>query len=331
MALAAERLNAILTLPPDAAWKVIIEEALAICSRPLKVEGVEAEIARRDRAMADLDQVLATAGWDLWSEFQSQVPHTSHRLAKWWQQTMGGTAVLILDGLSLRELPWLRDGATERGFAVHEVGATASEMPADTTTFAKALGFAQRSALENNKAGTSHQLPGARTECSGAPWTDAGGTVGPQPRWCYWHTWPDDLLHHLSKPGASHAELARRAADQLTSDDFWAFVRKLAQGRQLIVTSDHGYAAIGPFPDAAANQSKWLAETFKGQRIGPDGDCGPWSPPLALSLPGVLGMHRLVLGRRKWKVAGGYPTLAHGGLSLLETLCPWIELSFKEA
>jgi hypothetical protein len=43
---------------------------------------------------------------------------------------------------------------------------------------------------------------------------------------------------------------------------------------------------------------------------------------LALSLPGVLGTHRLVLGRRKWKVAGGYPTLAHGGLTLLETLCP---------
>ena len=54
MALAAERLNALMTLSPQAAWKVVLEEALAICSRPLKVEGVEAEIARRDRAMADL-------------------------------------------------------------------------------------------------------------------------------------------------------------------------------------------------------------------------------------------------------------------------------------
>jgi hypothetical protein len=331
MALAAARLNAILTLPPDPAWKVLVEDTLAICSPPLKVEGVEAEIARRDRAVADLDQVLATAAWDLWGEFQSQVARTSYRLASWWQQTVGGTAVLILDGLSLRELPWLRDGATERGFTVHEVAATASELPADTTTFAKALDFAQRSALENNRAGSTHRLAGAHTECSGAPWADASGLVGSQARWCFWHTWPDDLLHHLSKPGASHAELARRAADQLTSDDFWAFVRKLAQGRQLIITSDHGYAAIGPFSDAAGDQSKWLAETFKGQRMGPDGDCGSWSPPLALSLPGVLGRHRLVLGRRKWKVAGGYPTLAHGGLTLLETLCPWIELSFKEA
>jgi hypothetical protein len=330
MALAAARLNAILTLSADAAWKAIVEEALAICSRPLKVEGVEAEIARRDRAMADLDQVLATAGWDLWREFQSQVARTSDRLATWWQQTVGGTAVLILDGLSLRELPWVRDGATERGFTVHEVTASASELPADTTTFAKALGFGQRSTLENNKAGKNHCLQGARTECSGAPWADARGMVGSQPRWCYWHTWPDDLLHHLSKPGANHAELARRAADQLTSDDFWSFARKLAQGRQLIVTSDHGYAAIGPFSDTIGEQGKWLADTFRGQRMGTDGDCGLWSPPLALALPGVLGTQRLVLGRRKWKVAGGYPTLAHGGLTLLETLSPWVELSFKE-
>lgn len=330
MPLAIDRLDAILTLPAAAAWSAVVTEALAICGKPLKADKVEAEIARRDRAVADLDQVLATAGWDLWNDFHAHVPHTADRLAAWWQEPFGGKAVLILDGLSLRELPWLRDGATERGFTVHEVSASGSELPAATTEFAKALGFAQRSALENNGAGSSHRLPSARTECSGAPWADIAGLVGTEPRWCFWHTWPDDLVHDLSKPGASNAELARRAAEQLTSEDFWAFVRKLAQGRRLIITSDHGYAAIGPFADTTGEQSKWLAETFKGQRMAADGDCGPWSPPMALALPGVLGRHRLVLGRRKWKVAGGYPTLAHGGLTLLETLSPWVELSSKE-
>ncbi len=331
MTLTSDRLDAILTLPPQAAWETIVGEALAICGPPLKVDKVEAEIARRDRAMADLDQVLATAGWDLWRVFHAHVPRTSDRLAAWWQQPFGGKAVLVLDGLSLRELPWLSEGAKERGFIIHETSTSASELPAATTEFAKALGFAQRSALENNGAGNSHRLLGARTECSSAPWTDIVGLVGAEPRWCFWHTWPDDLVHDLSKPGASHAELARRAAEQLTGEAFWAFVRKLAQGRRLIVTSDHGYAAIGPFADTAGEQGKWLADTFKGQRIGADGDCGPWSPPLALALSGVMGRHRLALGRRKWKVAGGYPTLAHGGLTLLETLSPWVELSFKES
>jgi hypothetical protein len=137
MALSTERLDEILTLPAAAAWNTVVAEVLAICGKPLKAEKVEAEIARRDRAVADLDQVLATAGWDLWNDFHAHIPRTSDRLAAWWREPFGGKAVLILDGLSLRELPWLRDGATERGFTVHEVSASGSELPAATTEFAK--------------------------------------------------------------------------------------------------------------------------------------------------------------------------------------------------
>ena len=39
------------------------------------------------------------------------------------------------------------------------------------------------------------------------------------------------------------------------------------------------------------------------------------------------GAHLLALGRRKWRSQGGYPTLTHGGLSLLEVLSPWVELT----
>ena len=89
MALQAATLDAIVTQPAAAAWKVIVAEALAICSQPLKTDKVEAEVARRDRAVADLDQVLASAAWDLWEDFQASVPRTSDRLASWWQQQIG--------------------------------------------------------------------------------------------------------------------------------------------------------------------------------------------------------------------------------------------------
>ena len=32
------------------------------------------------------------------------------------------------------------------------------------------------------------------------------------------------------------------------------------------------------------------------------------------------------VGRWNWKSQGGYPTLAHGGLSLLEVLSPFVEI-----
>jgi hypothetical protein len=39
------------------------------------------------------------------------------------------------------------------------------------------------------------------------------------------------------------------------------------------------------------------------------------------------GEKQFALGRRKWRSAGGYPTLAHGGLSLLEVAAPFVEIS----
>ena len=61
---------------------------------------------------------------------------------RWWAEPFSAKAVLILDGLSLRELPWLLQGAQERGFTTHEVAACASELPGETDEFARALGFA---------------------------------------------------------------------------------------------------------------------------------------------------------------------------------------------
>lgn len=40
----------------------------------------------------------------------------------------------------------------------------------------------------------------------------------------------------------------------------------------------------------------------------------------------AYGRHLDVNGRRKWRSQGGYPTLIHGGLSILEVAVPFIEL-----
>jgi hypothetical protein len=48
---------------------------------------------------------------------------------------------------------------------------------------------------------------------------------------------------------------------------------------------------------------------------------------VALQLNSPHGTHLLAVGRWKWKSQGGYPTLTHGGLSLLEVLSPFVELT----
>jgi hypothetical protein len=313
---------------PTDAWAAILEHAWSVCSPPLNDGKAEPEIARRDRAISDTDLYLATAAWDLWSHFETSVPRTSETLVQWWNDQSGGRAVLILDALSLRESPWLLVGAESRGYTIHVAKPTCAELPADTTPFAKALGFGQRSSLSNNGASGTHRLPGAHTESTDIAWRDCANLIGSQPNWVFWHHWPDHRLHEHDDPGKGLSSLTHEVEQHLTGDDFWALVDRLATGRRLVITADHGYAASGLFPDSDKDQTEYLKKVYKSGRWDSEGqDAGSWVPPIDLAIESKHGNHLFVNGRRKWKSAGGYPTLTHGGLSVLEVAVPFIELS----
>lgn len=313
---------------PAEGWASIFGRAWDVCSQPIDDGKADAEVARRDRAVGDLDLYLATAGWDLWSQYESSVALTSDALAAWWANQNGGRAVLILDGLSLRETPWLLAGAASHGFTVHAARTTGAELPADTTPFAKSLGFAQRSALGNNGAGGSHKLTGARTDCTDIAWEDCAALVGSEQSWVFWHHWPDCQLHAHDDPGKGLSSLTEEVVEHLTGDAFWKLVSRLAEGRRLVITSDHGYAASGLFPDSDKDQTEYLKRVYKSGRWDADAkQAGSWAPPIDLLLSTRQGTNLFVNGRRKWKNAGGYPTLTHGGLTVLEVAVPFIELS----
>ena len=160
------------------------------------------------------------------------------------------------------------------------------------------------------------------------PWKDCEGLINGAPNWVFWHHWPDNKVHDVAVAGQGLDTLTKDAAEQLNSDDFWSFVERLSTGRRLVITSDHGYAATGYFPDAEGDVGQYLKKTFSsGRSFAGSGDAGPFVPPVALEMISPYGAHLLALGRRKWKSQGGYPTLTHGGLSLLEVLSPFVELT----
>ena len=328
MTLDAGVLHSLTKGTPEDAWRVIINNAVEIAAKPLAVGNAPSEVTKRDREIGTLDHFLSTSGWDLWRAFGDTVERTSDRLVRWWAEPFSAKAVLILDGLSLRELPWLLQGVEERGFTLHEVTANASELPGETNEFARALGFGSRSQLQNNGGGMAHKLTPTHTECVDMAWKDCAGLVDASPNWVFWHHWPDSKVHDGSGAGQGLDTLTRDAAEQLTSDDFWALVERLATGRRLVITSDHGYAATGYFPDADGEVGQFLKKTFaSGRSKAGSGETGPFVPPVAMQINGPHGVHRLAVGRWKWKSQGGYPTLTHGGLSLLEVLSPFVELT----
>ena len=121
MALAMETLERLTKATPEHAWQTLIREASTIASAPLSLANAPGEVTKRDRAIGELDHFLSLGGWELWQSFGEQVERTSDRLVRWWGEPYSAKAVLILDGLSLREMPWLLQGAEEHGCGARRV------------------------------------------------------------------------------------------------------------------------------------------------------------------------------------------------------------------
>jgi hypothetical protein len=329
MSLTPETMAKLLKGTPREAWAEVFSVLWAGLSIPVERKDVAAEMVSRERSFDSLDLMLSGAAWDLWRDFEGSTESTADALVAFWGAATGGRAVLILDALSLREAPWILGEAAKRGFTVKSARPTASCLPSDTTSFAKALGLPQRSALAAGSV-SSLKLSGAATAFFDQPWRECADTLPNSPDLFVWHEWPDSLMHDLSGAGPGLRQLAEDARDVLTGDDFWALVGRMATGRDLVITADHGYAASGLFADVPDDAQKvHFQQTFGAERHAATSDSSPshWLPPVDLHMETARGPHRFALGRRGWRVQAGRKNLSHGGLSVLETAVPFIELT----
>lgn len=327
MSIDSQFLDRLLTEPAQTAWPLIFEELWNRLSVPI-VGDAASELVRRDKLIEGLDLVLSSSAWDLWRDFEAAAPSNAKAIEDYWNQAQGGKAVLVLDALSLREVPWILAGAESRGYKIKQARACASALPSDTTSFAKLLGLPQRSALTAG-AVNSLKLAGAATALFDQPWQECADTLPNSSSLFVWHEWPDSLLHDYAAPGKGLSHLAPAVSAALCGDEFWSFIDRLTTGRTLVITSDHGYAASGQFGDVHDPvQKDYLASIYGAERFASSQDQAgsAWAPPLDIAMTTARGAYRFVLGRRSWNVAGGRKNLAHGGISLLEVASPFIEI-----
>ena len=83
---------------PAAAWTEIFAALLALA------KATSSPVALHDATVVP-DRLLAEAAWELWEAFPLQAETTADHLKAWAAADPAGKAVLILDALSLRELP----------------------------------------------------------------------------------------------------------------------------------------------------------------------------------------------------------------------------------
>lgn len=297
---------------PARAWDGIFSALLQIAENTASPQVLH-------NATVEPDRLLAEAAWELWQAYPEASRKTTRELQSWQQGN--GSAVLIIDALSLRELPYILAAAKERQIELANVKITGAECPSTTDKFAAGLGIPSRASLASDKK--PKDLPLFANDCHTdvlkMPFEDC--EIKPAPNIFLWHTWLDDLIHvQKSAPDVVN----RQAAREFQSDGFWNFIAKMRQGRKLVITSDHGYAVSRQFSSELTNPAhvKTLAGAFGASRHKPsDGALEPMTPPVALEHDG----HYVVMGQRKWKVSGGFPQVCHGGLSLLEVAVPWLE------
>lgn len=304
---------------PTAVWSGIfarLKDLAVNCGKPVDLH---------NQTVAP-DRLLAETAWELWGAYPEAAPRTATQLKEWCTAPSSiGRAILVLDALSLREMPWLLGGAQARHIQPTDVRVTGAEAPSDTDQFAHALGVPSRSHLTRNGAPGSFNLftSKAYTDVIGVPFEDAAGGIPHESNVFVWHSWLDDLIHlHKKLPD----QIYKTAAATLQDDGFWKFVNRLRQGRKLVITSDHGYAVSKLFSSEEIDPHviEKLRDTFGAARYKKA--AGHWQerfmPPIVVS----HNEHHIVMGQRKWKVQGGFPHVCHGGLSLLEVAVPFIEL-----
>lgn len=282
------------------------------------------------------DRLLAEGAWDLWQAFPAEAPKVVDSLREFWAApaASAGTAVLILDALSLRELPLIVAAATKRSIQPTKVSVRGSQVPTETNQFAAAIGLPIRAKLFNNQPPHAFLFGGAdvHTDVLGDPFADCVARVPAKPRLFIWHKWPDEpLIHDAGERSDGDAFAAAETRKIIGSDGFWAFVNCLRQGRRLLITGDHGYATAADFSSEVKDEDsvRLFAGTFGAQRAIREDPAQPWPtrhlPPPVLRFTDAGGTWLVVLGQRKWRVRGGFPTLCHCGLSLLEAAVPMIE------
>jgi hypothetical protein len=282
------------------------------------------------------DRLIAESAWELWQAFPTAAPKAIDAIRAFWStaSASAGTAVLILDALSLRELPLIVAGAAKRGIAATSITVCGSAVPTETIGFAAALGLTTRSQLFNNQPPASFAFagPDVHTDVLEEPFGDCVARVPAKPRLFFWHKWPDEpLIHDHSEQREGDSVVAAEIKRTLLSDDFWSFVNALRQGRRLLITGDHGYATASDFSSEIKDEPsvRLFAGTFGAQRAIREDPAQPWPrqhlPPPVLRFTDDSGTWLVVIGQRKWKVRGGFPTLCHRGLSLLEAAVPVIE------
>ncbi len=282
-------------------------------------EAFEQAFRQREEAMAELEfTVLQTSG----AAYQALAEGIAAR-SPLADDLAEGRLIVIFDGLSVREGCFLWERLQRAGVPA-EMSYTFATLPADTSTFCqKHFGVSSAKALDSREInGFPAAYAADETRVAEELPREADGLL--------WIGIPDPLMEGGKK--GLKTVLEPLEAWQRTWQAM-ATVLECTSGREIWVTSDHGYIYRGPgYTDrfwslGSEATGRRLRDLFGGGRYKADLELGEEE---GKNLRDYVWLHPgggyAVKGRWLWPMSGQAGATLHEGLSLVECLIPLLRL-----
>lgn len=284
-------------------------------------------LERGEHQVNDIEEVLAAAAPRVYDEL-IDVPDPDRDVRRFLDGP-APCAVVVFDGMSVREIPLALRLASRSGLEVKETGVALAAVPSETVQFVE-----QR--LRTGRVSPS-QLPTRRDLKERGVATSYYDNPNQQHRLDHsaralllWSSFPDQTYKDSGARFAQHFEQMHTVLETAWLNT----VQQIPAGRQILVTSDHGYVYFGAGMSFSRSNPalRPLTAWLGGERSRALGstDAPPEHPDLAILKHAGVAMIR---GRIQTHPSGqsANKLYKHGGLSLMEMLCPWIVLERRAA
>jgi len=265
--------------------------------------------------------LVSSAADRIYGELLS-VPEPSRTLLKAFSDP--NTAVVVFDGLSIREVPMILTLAEKSGLPVSLIGTSQAAIPSETMNYIDRelpCGHIAPSQLQTRKELKERGIVAIYRNDIAQP---LSGEYTNSPL-LVWSSFPDVTYKDSGAKFENHFENIHA----LFETAWINFVQTIKGKKKIIITSDHGYIFFGTGMDfpRSASELKGLNTYFGNDRNvsleeKPD-------PPTSDDLF-IVQTHNIAMvkGRVRTKSTGEAASrlYRHGGLSLMEMITPWIEL-----
>ena len=265
------------------------------------------------------EELISSSADRIYQELISS-PETTKRLLDFLTME---TAIIVFDGLSLREIPIILRLASESGFTAKEIDCSLAAIPSETLDFIQRefpcgkvspSQLPNRSELKNNGISViytnniAHRL-----------------NIPSEETLLLWSAFPDNTYTDSGSKFENHFENIH-----IQFETAWInTVQQIKGKKQIIVTSDHGYIFFGTGMDANRTSAELrdLNKYFGNKRnvTLSENPNPPESDDIIVDEKnGVV----IIKGRVKTRSTGEAASrlYKHGGISLMEMLTPWIVL-----